>query len=347
MALVDDGSQPLVSVIIASYNHEKYIEASIASVAAQTYRNVELLVVDDGSSDGSVELLRGLQAKYGFDLRVQQNQGLSRTLNEAIARARGNLIVPFGSDDIMLPQRLEKQVAHMWDKPEVGICAGNIEIIDSNGRVMPGKEQRKRDLPFRRLDFDDLFLDRKPGPMAPTLMFRREALEKVGGFDPDIRLEDVYIELAVTKAGYVIDILGEVLAPVPQASHQYVQERPFHGGQRIQDVQPVQRSPRLRAGDHALPQFDVPQVLEPGQGTGPGAALRLAAEVLEREDLPRHCAAVFLLIADIAALKARRYPHRACWRRTFAGSTAHTAAPWESRSGTSVPWDGAGRRCPP
>lgn len=113
MALVDDGSQPLVSVIIASYNHEKYIEASIASVAAQTYRNVELLVVDDGSSDGSVELLRGLQAKYGFDLRVQQNQGLSRTLNEAIARARGNLIVPFGSDDIMLPQRLEKQVAHM------------------------------------------------------------------------------------------------------------------------------------------------------------------------------------------------------------------------------------------
>lgn len=94
MALVDDGSQPLVSVIIASYNHEKYIEASIASVAAQTYRNVELLVVDDGSSDGSVELLRGLQAKYGFDLRVQQNQGLSRTLNEAIARARGNLIVP-------------------------------------------------------------------------------------------------------------------------------------------------------------------------------------------------------------------------------------------------------------
>ena len=156
--------------------------------------------------------MRGLQAKYGFDLRVQQNQGLSRTLNEAIARARGNLIVPFGSDDIMLPQRLEKQVAHMWDKPEVGICAGNIEIIDSNGRVMPGKEQRKRDLPFRRLDFDDLFLDRKPGPMAPTLMFRREALEKVGGFDPDIRLEDVYIELAVTKAGYVIDILGEVLA---------------------------------------------------------------------------------------------------------------------------------------
>ncbi len=231
MALVDDGSQPLVSVIIASYNHEKYIEASIASVAAQTYRNVELLVVDDGSSDGSVELLRGLQAKYGFDLRVQQNQGLSRTLNEAIARARGNLIVPFGSDDIMLPQRLEKQVAHMWDKPEVGICAGNIEIIDSNGRVMPGKEQRKRDLPFRRLDFDDL-----------------------------------------------------------------------------------------------------------GQGTGPGAALRLAAEVLEREDLPRHCAAVFLL-ARMNPDRLLRRRFRFC-RGRFSAPTGRTAGPMESRSGTSAPWGG-------
>ncbi|MGA4815047.1 glycosyltransferase family 2 protein [Pseudomonas aeruginosa] len=257
MALVDDGSQPLVSVIIASYNHEKYIEASIASVAAQTYRNVELLVVDDGSSDGSVELLRGLQAKYGFDLRVQQNQGLSRTLNEAIARARGNLIVPFGSDDIMLPQRLEKQVAHMWDKPEVGICAGNIEIIDSMAGSCRERSARKRDLPFRRLDFSmTCSWTASRAPMAPTLMFRREALEKVGGFDPDIRLEDVYIELAVTKAGYVIDILGEVLAQYRKHPTNTYKNARFMVDNVFKTLQPVQRSPRLRAGDHALPQSE-------------------------------------------------------------------------------------------
>lgn len=199
---------PLVSVIIASYNHAPYIEASIESVLAQTYPHVELLVIDDGSKDDSVERIRRLQHRHAFDFRVQQNQGLSRTLNEAIARARGSLIAPFGSDDIMLPERIARQVAYLQDKPEVGICAGNIQEIDEHGnfRGTPG------DLPLRRLDFEDVFLDRKPGAPAPTLLFRREALEKVGGFDPQIRLEDLLIELKITRAGYSLDILPDVLA---------------------------------------------------------------------------------------------------------------------------------------
>ncbi len=157
-------------------------------------------------------MLKRLQEQYGFDLRFQANQGLARTLNDAIARAKGNLIVPFGSDDIMLPHRIATQVEYMNGKPEVGICSANIETIDQDGKVMGAREQRNRNLPFRRLDFDDLFLDRKPGPMAATLMLRREALEKVGGFNADIRLEDVYIELSIARAGYFIDVLGEVLA---------------------------------------------------------------------------------------------------------------------------------------
>lgn len=203
---------PLVSVIIASYNHAPYIEASIRSVVAQTYPNVELLVIDDGSSDDSVEIISRLQSEYGFTFHAQENMGLSRTLNAAIARSRGEFIVPFGSDDIMYPQRLAVQVDHLRDKPEVGICAANIEFIDGNGNRLPDKEQKQRNLPFRRLDFDDLFLDRKPGPQAATLMFRKEALEAVGGFNPDIRLEDVYICLSILKAGYFIDILPDVLA---------------------------------------------------------------------------------------------------------------------------------------
>ena len=200
--------QPLVSVIIASYNHGPYIEASIGSVLAQTYGNVELLVVDDGSTDDSVERIRRLQQQHGFDFLVQKNQGLSRTLNDSIARARGDLVVSFGSDDVMLPERLALQVAYMQGKPEVGICAGNIEEIDAQG-VSRGAPRK---LAQRRLDFEDVFLNRKPGAPAPTLMFRREALEKVGGFDPQIRLEDLYIQLKITRAGYFVDILAEVLA---------------------------------------------------------------------------------------------------------------------------------------
>ena len=203
--------QPLVTVIIASYNHGPYIEQSIQSVLDQTYPNIELLVIDDGSTDDSVERIQRLQAQHGFDFRVQQNQGLTNTLNGAIARAKGSLIVPFGSDDIMMPDRIAVQVAYMDGKPEVGICAGNIELIDAEGNLFPEKRQR-RDVPFRRLGFDDMFLERKPYPPAPTLMIRREALDKVGGFDPSIRLEDLYIELKITHAGYFIDGLNVVMA---------------------------------------------------------------------------------------------------------------------------------------
>ncbi|VVN76268.1 glycosyltransferase [Pseudomonas fluorescens] len=200
--------QPLVSIIIASYNHCAFIEASITSVLTQTYPNIELLVVDDGSTDGSVERIQRLQQLHGFSFLAQENQGLSRTLNETIARARGNLIAPFGSDDVMLPARIALQVAYLRDRPEVGICAGNIQEIDAEGYPL-GKF---RDLPRRRLDFEDVFLDRKTGAPAPTLLFRREALEKVGGFDPQIRLEDLLIQLKITRAGYSIDVLNEVLA---------------------------------------------------------------------------------------------------------------------------------------
>ncbi|MCR1825336.1 glycosyltransferase [Pseudomonas mendocina] len=199
---------PLVSVIISSYNHAPYIEASILSVVQQSYPNIELLVVDDGSADDSVARIEALQKVHGFDFRVQANKGLSRTLNETIERARGSLIAPLGSDDIMLPHRIATQVAYMADKPEVGICAGDIQSIDAGGnpRAAP------RGLPQRRLDFEDVFLGRKPGAPAPTLLFRRKALEQVGGFEADVRLEDLMIELKITHAGYFIDVLGEPLA---------------------------------------------------------------------------------------------------------------------------------------
>jgi alpha-1,3-rhamnosyltransferase len=199
---------PLVSVIISSYNHAPYIEASIESVLAQTYSQIELLVIDDGSKDDSVERIRRLQELHGFDFRVQQNQGLSRTLNEAILRAKGSLIAPFGSDDIMLPERIAKQVAYLQGKPEVGICGGNILEINEHGGVYRKPKTR----PLRRLNFEDVFLDRQPGAPAPTLLFRREALEAVGCFDPEIRLEDLLIELKITRAGYYLDILPDVLA---------------------------------------------------------------------------------------------------------------------------------------
>lgn len=218
---------PLVTVIISSYNHAQYIEETIKSVINQTYPNIELLVIDDGSSDNSVEKLTVLQKEFGFELLIQENKGLSKTLNEAIDRSKGEYIITFGSDDIMLPERIAIQIAYIADKPEVGICAGNMDLIDSNSQLYPEDKQKHRHIPFRRLDFDDIFLDRKPGAMAATLLFRKEALIKVGGFDPTIRLEDVYIMLAITHAGYFMDVLSEVISLYRQHPTNTYKNLPF------------------------------------------------------------------------------------------------------------------------
>ena len=113
---------PFISVIIASYNHAPYIEDSIHSVLQQTYPNIELLVVDDGSKDDSVEKIKKMQAQYGFDFRSQANQGLAKTLNDCIARSQGRLIAPFGSDDVMLPERIKTQVEYLQDKVQWDEC---------------------------------------------------------------------------------------------------------------------------------------------------------------------------------------------------------------------------------
>ncbi|MFT3848008.1 MAG: glycosyltransferase [Propionivibrio sp.] len=201
----------LVSVIIASYNHAPYIEEAITSVLDQSYPNVELFVVNDGSTDDSVERIEKLRTSRSFDFSVQKNKGLTRTLNETIARSNGAFVAPFGSDDVMCKDRLAVQMDYIADKPEVGICGGNIELIHADGSLYPDVEQG-RDIPFRRMNFDDVFLERKTYVPAPTMLIRREAFDKVGGFNPEIRLEDLYIQLKITNAGYYIDVLNHLCA---------------------------------------------------------------------------------------------------------------------------------------
>ncbi len=201
----------LVSVIIASYNHGPYIEKAITSVLDQSYPNVELFVVDDGSTDDSVNRIEKLLESRKFDFRAQKNKGLTRTLNETVARSQGAYFAPFGSDDLMYPDRLAVQMAYVADKPEVGICGGNIELIHADGTPYP-EDAQGRDIPFRRMDFEDVFLERKTYVPAPTMLIKREAFDKVGGFNPAIRLEDLYIQLKITNAGYFIDVLNHLCA---------------------------------------------------------------------------------------------------------------------------------------
>lgn len=193
-------SQPLVSIIVPSYNHEAYIEACIDSVLKQTYPNIELIVIDDGSTDRSPEILEGLQRQHGFICHRQKNMGLARTLNKAISLAQGKYIATMGSDDIMMPEKTEKQVAFLEARPDVAVCGGNVLAIDPQGNIL----SKQKEVPCRELDFDDVFLGRKPGIATPTAMIRKEVLDKEGGYDPDIPVEDVYMWLKLTSRGYKI-----------------------------------------------------------------------------------------------------------------------------------------------
>lgn len=200
-------SVPLVSVIVACYNHQKYIEECLLSIFKQSYDNIEIIVIDDGSKDNSSYIVERLRREYDFYYESQNNMGFSRTLNKAIGIARGKYVSYIGSDDIMESDKTKIQVDFLEKRPEISVCGGNVISIDSQGRELPNQKFP----PYRELGFEDIFLGLKPGIVAPTVMFRRETLLKEGGYDPDIPLEDMYMWLKLTSRGYIIAGLDKVL----------------------------------------------------------------------------------------------------------------------------------------
>ncbi|MBP8022142.1 MAG: glycosyltransferase [Azonexus sp.] len=196
-------SVPLVTVIIPSYNHCDYIEASILSVVAQTHPAIQLIVIDDGSVDGSQALIDALAQEHGFTFLAHENRGVCATLNRALALAEGEYVVTFGSDDIMLADRIERQLAHMVQHPEVGCVGARKHIIDGQGRRTQSASARER---VKSYSFPEL-LRKAKAVGAPTAMYRLQAMQEVGGYDERITLEDFQMSLRIASLGYRVDIL--------------------------------------------------------------------------------------------------------------------------------------------
>jgi glycosyltransferase involved in cell wall biosynthesis len=134
---VSGGAQrenPVVSVVMSVYNGERYLAQAVSSILAQTYRDLELIVVNDGSTDGSTAILDT------FDdpriVRVNQpNRGLATALNVGIELARGPFLARHDADDLSEPHRLERQMAFLCGRPDVALLGSNYRVIDSEGRV--------------------------------------------------------------------------------------------------------------------------------------------------------------------------------------------------------------------
>jgi glycosyltransferase involved in cell wall biosynthesis len=201
---------PVVSVVIPAYNAAWCVRRAADSVLAQTFRDYELLVVDDGSTDDTAQLLRS----YGPAVSVVQkaNGGLSSARNAGIAASRGELIAFLDADDWWLPTKLERQVELMRERPELGFCSTTAHVVDPNGVLVNVWAVAHWQGPFLVHLFGSL------GDVAGSgsaVVARRSLFAQAGGFDESLRsLEDIDMWMrlaAVTEYACVGEALTCIL----------------------------------------------------------------------------------------------------------------------------------------
>jgi glycosyltransferase involved in cell wall biosynthesis len=191
-----DGSRPYsrgrpeggkVSVVVPCYNQARFLGEAIESVLSQGYTDFEIIVVDDGSKDGTQEVAAGY-AKENSRVRLisQENRGLAAARNRGLAEARGKYVVFLDSDDRLVGGALEVGVRELEAHPECAFVSGICRKITADGSVVPGWEQ------FRVMDDPYLELLRSCPVYVPAVMYRRSVFDAVGGFDTSYRAAEDY-----------------------------------------------------------------------------------------------------------------------------------------------------------
>ena len=148
----DDFEQGLVSVIIPVYNAEKYLDRTLQSVFAQTYRNLEIVMVDDCSSDDSASIIKRYQIVHPEIVYYLQpnNLGAGHARNKALELARGQYVAFLDSDDVWKPEKVEKQISLLKNKQGY-FCFTAIEMIDGDDRLIKGKRKVKEEIDYKFL----------------------------------------------------------------------------------------------------------------------------------------------------------------------------------------------------
>ncbi len=201
---------PLVSVIIPTFNRAKMVGNAIASVLAQSFRDFELIVIDDGSTDDTRERLTRLPS--GVRVHFQENRGVSAARNKGVALATGSLLAFLDSDDLWLPEKLSRQVAFFNHHPETLICQTEETWVRNGRRVNPKNRHRK---PSGMIFSPSLSLC-LVSPSA--VMIKRALFEEMGGFDESLpACEDYDLWLRIS-CRYPVFLLDEPLI-IKQGGH--------------------------------------------------------------------------------------------------------------------------------
>lgn len=208
--MIQDRFLPLVSMLIPSFNHAGYIKECIESVMAQDYPEIELLIIDDGSTDGSPDVIASLVPQCRnrfkrFEFRPRENRGLALTINEGIAWADGTYFAAIASDDLLLPSKTRTLVAPLGRDASLAGVFGGCEFISEDGS------------PIGRLSpvattcsFEDVILHRSI-IVAPCQLLQLQAVRDVGPYPTDLYIEDWYMWLALTHAGKKLQVIPDVL----------------------------------------------------------------------------------------------------------------------------------------
>lgn len=211
-------SRPLVSIAIPAYNHAEFIEACLNSVCAQTYPELELVVIDDGSTDDTFEVARRYIEPYRNRFRrvvleQRENQGVSANSNACIAACRGDWVHLLGSDDVLYPNKVERiqQFIEDWNCPNLALVHADCGYVDRNGETVTRSKLKSRPRPGP--DFEAyrwLFLG-EHYVFNPTIALHRATFLASGGFDRNLPLEDLdcWLRLSVKHA---IARVPEILA---------------------------------------------------------------------------------------------------------------------------------------
>jgi len=183
----DDGGSlcgPLVSVILPTYNRREIVPKSIRSVLDQTYGPRELIVVDDGSTDGTGEMIRSEfpEVRYVWQPRA----GVAAARNLGLAEARGELIAFQDSDDLWHREKLAQQVALLASRPEVGVVCTAERLIDTEDRVIGCQWKKLHSGWVTEALFRSVFV------IMPSTVVRRSVVERVGRFDTTLRISSDY-----------------------------------------------------------------------------------------------------------------------------------------------------------
>jgi len=199
---------PLVSVVMPTYNGEKFLRPAIESILSQTFRDFELIVIDDASTDSTPNILREFHDERIALLRNERNLGIAGATNRGLAAARGEYIALQDHDDISLPQRLQTEVAFLSAHPDIAVVGSAATLIDDDGAAyadfpLPCDEI---DIKWRLLFVGDPF-------HYTSIMARRSALLEIGGYaeDPAFQFSEAYEPFSRIAMHHRVANLPEIL----------------------------------------------------------------------------------------------------------------------------------------